>query len=117
MDIISINHYQRWQPEQAAMANWANWSGRPFFITEFYTKGLDSELGNNTGAGWVVKTQADRGLFYQNFVNELIKSKVCVGWHWFTYMDNDPTNTGADPSNIDSNKGMVNQYRCRSVQH
>lgn len=111
VDVISINHYQRWQPEQGAMRNWESWSGKPFMVTEFYTKGLDSGLGNTTGAGWVVKTQNDRGLFYQNFVNELIRSGVCVGWQWFTYMDNDPTNTGADSSNIDSNKGIV-QWDC-----
>ena len=34
-----------------------------------------------------------------------------MGWHWFTYMDNDPTNAGADSSNIDSNKGIV-QWNC-----
>ena len=110
-DVISINHYQRWEPDAAIMQNWEAWSGKPFMITEFYTKGIDSGLGNTSGAGWVVKTQSDRGLFYQNFVNQLVRSKVCVGWHWFTYMDNDPTNTGADSSNIDSNKGIV-QWDC-----
>lgn len=107
MDIISINHYQKWEPDAEAMRNWEAWSGKPFFVTEFYTKGEDSGMGNTTGAGWLVKTQNDRGLFYENFVNQLIKSGVCVGWHWFTYMDNDPTNKGADSSNIDSNKGIV----------
>lgn len=111
VDVVSINHYQKWQPDQTAMRNWESWSGKPFMVTEFYTKGIDSGLGNTTGAGWVVKTQNDRGLFYQNFVNELLKSGVCVGWHWFTYMDNDPTNTGSDSSNIDSNKGIV-QWNC-----
>lgn len=111
VDIVSINHYQKWEPDQAAMRNWASWSGKPFMVTEFYTKGLDSGMGNTTGAGWVVKTQSDRGLFYQNFVNGLLKSKVCVGWHWFTYMDNDPTNTSSDSSNIDSNKGIV-KWNC-----
>ena len=111
VDVVSINHYQKWQPDQTAMRNWAAWSEKPFMVTEFYTKGIDSGMGNTTGAGWVVKTQNDRGLFYQNFVNELIKSGVCVGWHWFTYMDNDPTNTGADSSNVDSNKGIV-QWDC-----
>ena len=111
VDVVSINHYQRWEPDAEAMRNWEAWSGKPFMVTEFYTKGIDSGMGNTTGAGWVVKTQKDRGLFYQNFVNQLLKSKVCVGWHWFTYMDNDPTNTGADSSNIDSNKGIV-QWDC-----
>ena len=76
-------------------------------MTEFYTKGEDSELPNNTGAGWNVRTQAERGYFYQNFALKLIESKVCVGWHWFTYQDNDPENENTDPSNRDSNKGMV----------
>ena len=107
LDVISINHYQKWQPDSEQMAKWENWSGKPFLVTEFYTKGLDSGLGNTSGAGWVVETQNDRGLFYQNFVNELLKSRVCVGWQWFTYMDNDPTNTGSDSSNFDSNKGIV----------
>ena len=40
-----------------------------------------------------------------------MESKVCVGWHWFKYADNDPTDLSADPSNIDSNKGVVsNRY-------
>lgn len=107
MDVVSINHYQKWQPDAAQMANWAEWSGKPFIITEFYTKGEDSGLPNNTGAGWNVRTQQDRGWFYQNFTMELLKSRACVGWHWFTYMDNDPENTKTDYSNRDSNKGVV----------
>ena len=107
MDILSINHYQKWEPDAQAVQNWGAWSGKPFFVTEFYTKGEDSELPNTTGAGWNVRTQAERGYFYQNFVLKLIESKVCVGWHWFTYQDNDPENPNTDPSNRDSNKGMV----------
>jgi len=108
MDVISINHYRKWEPVQEIMQNWASWSGRPFIITEWYTKGEDSGLPNNTGAGWNVRTQEDRGLFYQNFTIELLKSKACVGWHWFTYQDNDPEDLTTDPSNRDSNKGIVN---------
>ena len=111
VDVVSLNHYQKWEPDADAMHNWEHWAGKPFMVTEFYTKGVDSGMANTTGAGWVVKTQKDRGLFYQNFVLQLIKSKVCVGWHWFTYMDNDPTNPDGDPSNKDSNKGIV-QWDC-----
>lgn len=107
MDVISINHYRKWEPDQTQMANWEAWSGKPFLITEWYTKGEDSGLPNRTGAGWNVPTQADRGYFYQNFALELIKSKACVGWHWFTYQDNDPQDLTTDPSNRDSNKGIV----------
>mgnify|MGYP000859830409 CR=1 FL=1 len=96
MDILSINHYHKWQPEAWQMQQWENWSGKPFLISEFYTKGEDSGLANETGAGWIVKTQEDRGYFYQNFIIELLKSRACVGWHWLSYQDSDP-NTAATP--------------------
>ena len=68
-------------------------------------------MENETGAGWTVKTQADRGRFYQNFTLALLEHPRCVGWHWFKYMDNDPTSTTADPSNLNSNKGfLTNTY-------
>ena len=107
MDIISVNHYQRWTPDAEEIGNFGKWSGKPFMVTEFYTKGEDSGLPNTTGAGWNVHTQQERGWFYQNFCLALLKSGCCVGWHWFKYMDNDPEDTHTDPSNRDSNKGMV----------
>lgn len=106
-DVISIDHYRSWEPDNTMMANWEAWSGKPFMIVEFYVKGEDSGLPNNTGAGWNVSTQAERGYFYQNFTLKLINSVGCVGWHWFTYQDNDPQNLNTDPSNRDSNKGVV----------
>ena len=40
-----------------------------------------------------------------------MQSKICVGWHWFKYQDNDPTDTSKDPSNLNSNKGILdNRY-------
>lgn len=111
VDVVSVNHYGYWTPDLDKFAMWERESGRPILITEFYVKGEDSGMPNNTGAGWVVHTQADRGLFYQNFTLALLESKVCIGWHWFKYADNDPADPTADPSNIDSNKGVVsNRY-------
>ncbi len=107
LDVISINYYQAWTPSPKWMQNWEAWSGKPFLITEWYAKGMDSGLANTTGAGWTVETQRDRGLFYQNFALGLLESRACVGWHWFKYMDNDPSNLSTDPSNRDSNKGIV----------
>ena len=112
MDAIALNYYGAWTPDPELMAKWVAWSGRPFVITEWYAKGADSGMANHTGAGWLVKTQADRGRFYQNFTLGLLAQPGCVGWHWFKYMDNDPANRRADPSNRDSNKGFVdNRYR------
>ncbi|MCD8263610.1 MAG: hypothetical protein LUD02_05150 [Tannerellaceae bacterium] len=112
MDIISINHYRKWEPDQQQLEAWGQWSGKPFLITEWYTKGEDSGLPNATGAGWNVETQNDRGLFYENFTLGLLQSPYSVGWHWFRYQDNDPEDLSTDPSNRDSNKGVVDRdYR------
>ena len=107
LDAIAMNYYGTWTPRASDLANWCAWSGRPCLITEFYTKGADTPFANTTGAGWIVRTQADRGLFYQNFTLALLESGTCVGWHWFKYMDNDPEDTSTDPSNRNSNKGIV----------
>lgn len=107
LDVIAINYYRVWTPDPACMRQWAEWSGKPFLITEWYAKGMDSGYSNMSGAGWTVKTQQDRGYFYQNFTLGLLESGSCVGWHWFKYMDNDPNDQTTDPSNRNSNKGIV----------
>ena len=112
LDVVAVNYYHAWSPDPELLAMWARESGRPILITEWYAKGMDAPgLANRSGAGWVVKSQTDRGRFYENFTLGLIESRVCVGWHWFKYADNDPADTRADPSNTDSNKGIVsNRY-------
>ena len=107
-DIVSINYYGSWNPDPVLMTEWNTWAAKPFMVTEFYTKAMDSGLANTTGAGFTVHTQQDRGFAYQHFCLGLLQSKNCVGWHWFRYQDNDPTAKGADPSNLDSNKGLLN---------
>lgn len=107
VDVLAINYYRVWTPSQEKLTMWSQESGRPILITEWYVKGADSGLPNNSGAGWIVKSQGDRGLFYQNFALGLLESKVCVGWHWFKYSDNDPSEPNTDPSNRDANKGIV----------
>jgi len=108
VDVVSMNYYRVWTPDSAKLEMWARESGKPVMITEWYAKGEDSGMPNTSGAGWLVKTQRERGLFYQNFTLELLKSKVCVGWQWFRYSDNDLEDKTVDPSNRDSNKGIVN---------
>lgn len=107
-DIVSLNYYGVWTPEKNRMQQWAQYADKPFMITEFYTKAMDAGLANTTGAGFTVRTQADKAAAYQHFCLELLESRSCVGWHFFKYQDNDPTAKGVDPSNIDSNKGIVN---------
>jgi hypothetical protein len=107
LDAVAVNHYGTWAPDLGRLRAWEARAGRPVLISEWYAKAADSGLGNTSGAGWIVRTQRDRGLFYQNFALALLESRVCVGWHWFRYMDNDPASRGADPSNRDGNKGIV----------
>jgi hypothetical protein len=107
LDVASVNYYMTWTPRPSQLEMWAAESGRPVIITEWYAKANDTGLSNRSGAGWVVKTQRDRGLFYQNFTLGLLQSPACVGWHWFRYIDNDPLDTKSDPSNRDANKGIV----------
>jgi hypothetical protein len=107
LDVVAVNYYGAWTPDPARMRTWVEAAGKPFLVTEWYVKGMDSGMANTTGAGWCVKTQRDRGWFYQNFALGLLASKGCVGWHWFKYMDNDPADLHTDPSNRDSNKGVV----------
>lgn len=112
VDVLSVNYYGGWQAAPETIGPWGRVVGKPYMVTEWYAKGEDSGLANTGGAGWLVKTQADRGAFYQHFALSLLADPNCVGFHWFKYIDNDPANTAADPSNRDSNKGIVsNRYQ------
>ncbi len=107
-DVVSLNYYSQWEANVDLLRELESWSNKPIVLTEFYTKGDDSGMGNTSGAGWMVKTQNDRGLHYEQFVLGCLESKTCVGWHWFRYKDNDPNDPNSDPSNVDGNKGIIN---------
>ena len=110
LDAITINWYHSWQPEAETLWNMCTYGNLPIMVTEFYAKAEECE-GNlthtDTSAGWYVKTQNDRGYFYQNFTLRLLECKNVIGWHWFQYLDCDPTGTQTDKSSLDSNKGIV----------
>ncbi len=93
-DIVSVNYYHRWTPENTRIENWSRLAGKPILITEWYAKAADSGLPNQSGAGFPVKTQHDRALFYQNFTLTLLQNPACVGWHWFKYRDGTDNNPG-----------------------
>lgn len=110
-DVISLNYYGAWAPESQLMQNIQKWSGTPFIVTEWYAKGMDvqkkdARLTNESGAGFTVKTQKERGYFYQNFALKLMECKGCAGYDWFKMWDNDPDNLKVDLSNRNSNKGI-----------
>ena len=114
-DVITLNYYGVWQPEPSVMANLQKWAGKPFVITEWYAKGMDvweadNRMTNKSGAGWTVRTQSDRGKFYQNYALQLLECKGCVGFDWFKFLDNDPDDLTTDLSNRNANKGIYDNY-------
>lgn len=98
VDVVSVNYYHRWSAETERLARWVKDSGRPFLISEYYAQSLESARTEATGAGFRVKSDRDRGLFYQNLMLGLLESPGCVGWHWFKY--------GGDGKGF--HKGVVN---------
>ena len=119
LDCLTLNWYREWDVPVEDLKFVSENANIPFMITEFYTKAMDSGLDNTRGAGWVVKTQQDRGDFYQCFTLRLLECKNVVGWHWFQYLDNDPdpaviykkdeagNTVWRDQSSVDANKGIV----------
>jgi hypothetical protein len=90
-DIISINYYHRWVPEEERMKNWETWSGRPFFISEFYAMKVESEATVPEGVGFRVLNHEDAAAFYHTHTVPLLQHvPSCVGWHWFKYADDEP---------------------------
>lgn len=80
-DVISVNYYHSWGPtSDHPLDEWAELSGKPILITEWYAR-----TDGTGGAGWYVKTEADRGKFYQHMAIGLLENRNCVGWHWFKY--------------------------------
>ena len=93
-DIISINFYRDWEPPRKVLAMWRDVGKKPFIITEFYTKGADSGLPNDEGAGWVVPSQKERVQHFENFALRMLGSPNCVGIHWFRFVDDEGSNKG-----------------------
>jgi hypothetical protein len=84
VDVVSVNYYHRWSPEPDRLAEWVRLSGRPVLVSEWYAM-APGEGEDVSGAGFRVRTQRDRGLFYQHFAVGLLQHRGCVGWHWFKY--------------------------------
>lgn len=112
-DVISINLYGYWDitnknipGENSRVYDWHQWTETPFIITEFYTRALESDLANNSGGGYLVRTFKDRAYVYQHITLGLLESPHCVGWTWFKYQDDDGNDNDGKPAN----KGLYDNY-------
>jgi hypothetical protein len=111
VDVISVNYYHVWGPDPVVISRWTQWSKKPILLTEWYAKAVDVPgLANIGGAGWIVKTQEDRGKYYQHFMLDCYESGNIVGAHYFKYQDDSAGSVRLD-SKGGANKGLVNsQY-------
>jgi len=97
VDVLTCNLYGGLTPSFETMETMYKYTGKPFIVTEFFTKADDAvdmngySLGNQTNAGSIVKTQADRAAYYEHYVMLLLESQTCVGWTWYRFRDNDQT--------------------------
>ncbi len=109
-DVVSFNFYAYWDITTFdVFKSYPAWVGdKPCLVSEFYTK--DSTLKapdgslykNGEGAGWIVDSQTDRGIFYQNNVIHFIEDNQIAGWHYFKWTDDFHTATSGWV-----NKGVV----------
>ncbi|MCU0797435.1 MAG: hypothetical protein MUF31_16065 [Akkermansiaceae bacterium] len=88
LDVVSINYYHHWTPKADQISLLAKAAGRPVLMSEWYAMAVPASE-EIRGAGFRVKTERDRGWFYQNHTLGLLKHPDCVGWHWFKYSGDD----------------------------
>jgi hypothetical protein len=79
LDVVSLNYYHRWSARHSELQRCAELSGRPVLQSEWY-----ANVGE-ANAGYLVKTQRDRGRFYVHHALSLLEDPNCIGWHWFKY--------------------------------
>ena len=79
LDVVSLNYYHRWSARPSELKRCAELSGRPVLQSEWYAN------VDEANAGYLVKAQRDRGLFYAHHALSLLEDPNCIGWHWFKY--------------------------------
>jgi agarase len=103
-DVVSFNHYGP-HPPAWKMKQIGDVTGRPFMITEFSFKAMDSGLPNTRGAGLPLATQQDRADGFATYIDDLASLPGAIGYHWFEFRDQPPEGRGGDGEN--SNFGVV----------
>ncbi|MBQ7292756.1 MAG: hypothetical protein IJW79_03340 [Clostridia bacterium] len=106
VDVLTSNLYGGLTPKFETMETMYKYTGKPFFVTEFFAKAQDAvdmngySLGNQHNAGITVATQKDRAAYYEHYTLLLIESQACVGWSWYRFRDNDQTIFKDDAGNL-----------------
>ena len=84
MDVISVNYYT-YGIETDFLKKLHDLSGgKPLMMSEWYYSAADHGPGGGTKT---VKTQAERGLGYRNYVETVASLPYVIGQEWFSYLD------------------------------
>lgn len=105
-DVISMAFYEARPPveEIDAMANEVD---KPILIEEWTFKAHDSGIKNPWGIyAPEVRTQTERCLAYENYVQRFMSRPYGIGYHWYKWMDNP---TLPDERFSGDNCGLLNQ--------
>jgi hypothetical protein len=105
-DVFSVNIYtESFAPDQEAIRQYSELSGRPVLIGEFTAAAPGRGLQGVFYGLHKARDQAERGVAYRYFVENSVASPYIVGTHWFQLVDDLPTGRG-DLEHI--NYGFVN---------
>jgi hypothetical protein len=84
MDVISVNYYTYGIEADFLKKIHDLTGGKPLLASEWYYAAADRAAGGGTKT---VKTQAERGLAYRNYVETVASLPYVVGQEWFSYLD------------------------------
>jgi len=84
LDIMSFNYYT-YGPDKDFLNRIYKWTGRPMILSEYF---YDSPAESGLSGGILdMKTQADRGKAYRNYVEQTAATGYVVGAQWFSLVD------------------------------
>lgn len=84
LDVVSINYYTHGVDKDFLKKAHAWSGGRPIILSEWHYGSIANGLG---GAAVEVKTLADRGSAYRNYLEQSASLPFVVGSEWFIYAD------------------------------
>jgi len=106
MDVISVNYYTYGiEPDFLKKVHDIS-GGKPLLMSEWYYGANDRAPG---GGNKSLKTQAERGLGYRNYVETVASLPYVIGQEWFSYLDQPVTGRFFEGYNGEAgNIGIIN---------
>ena len=107
LDVIAVNYYGAWTPGPAAHGHVGGESGKPMLITEWYAKGMDRAAEQHRGRLDRQNAEGSRTVLPELHPRPARIARL-RGLALVQVPRQQPAGPSTDPSNRDSNKGIVN---------